>query len=122
MGEGAGLRPPCGWGSRVRTSVPSRSQRPMGCPMKPSAKIKRPVLVLSGTRDQSDAGDRYRTLLPDCHFIFVYDAGHAIGAERPEALASNSSNGAISSSSAGRAACVYLESEAENSRSSALRR
>jgi hypothetical protein len=49
--------------------------------------IKRPVLVLSGTKDQSDAGDRYRTLLPDCHFMFVYHAGRDIGAERPEALA-----------------------------------
>jgi hypothetical protein len=45
------------------------------------------VLVLSGTKDGSDAGDRYCTLLPDCHFIFVYDAGRAIGVERPEALA-----------------------------------
>ena len=26
-------------------------------------------------------------LLPDCHFMFVYDAGPAIGAERPEAVA-----------------------------------
>jgi len=43
--------------------------------------MQRPVLVLSGTKDQSDAGDRWRTLLP------VYDAGPAIGAERPEALA-----------------------------------
>ena len=49
--------------------------------------IKRPVVVLAGTKDQSDAGDRSRTLLPDCHFMFVYDAGRAIGAERPEALA-----------------------------------
>jgi hypothetical protein len=40
--------------------------------------------VLSGTKDQYDAGDRYRTLLPDYHFTFVYDA---IGAEQPEALA-----------------------------------
>jgi pimeloyl-ACP methyl ester carboxylesterase len=48
---------------------------------------KRPVLVLSGTKDRSGAGYRYRTLLPDCHFMLVYDAGHAIGAERPEALA-----------------------------------
>jgi hypothetical protein len=39
--------------------------------------IKRPVLVLSGTQEGSDAGDRYRTLLPDCHFMFVYDAGRA---------------------------------------------
>ena len=45
------------------------------------------MLVLSGTKDQSDAGDRYRKLLPDCHFMFAYDAGCAIGAERPEALA-----------------------------------
>ncbi|MBV8131825.1 MAG: hypothetical protein JO282_04855, partial [Alphaproteobacteria bacterium] len=41
----------------------------------------------SGTRGQSAAGDRYRSLLPDCHFMFVYEAGPAIGAERPEALA-----------------------------------
>jgi hypothetical protein len=45
------------------------------------------VLALSGTKDQSDTGDRYRTLVPDCHFMLVYDAGGAIGAERPEALA-----------------------------------
>jgi hypothetical protein len=36
--------------------------------------IKRPVLVLSGTKDGSAAADRYRTLLPDCHLRFVYDA------------------------------------------------
>jgi hypothetical protein len=29
-GEGAGQRQPCGWRSRVRTSVPSRSQDSMG--------------------------------------------------------------------------------------------
>ena len=49
--------------------------------------IKQPVLVLSGTKDQSDAGDRYRTRLSDCHFMFANDADRAIGAERPEALA-----------------------------------
>jgi hypothetical protein len=48
---------------------------------------ERTLLVLSGTKDQSNAGDRDRTLLRDCHFMFVYDAGRAIGAERPEALA-----------------------------------
>jgi pimeloyl-ACP methyl ester carboxylesterase len=58
-----------------------------GLPDEAFREMKRPVLVLSGTKDQSDAGDRYRTLLPDCHFMFVYDAGPAIGAERPEALA-----------------------------------
>jgi hypothetical protein len=45
------------------------------------------VLVLCGTKDGSESGDRYRALLPDCHFMFVYDAGPAIGTERPEALA-----------------------------------
>jgi hypothetical protein len=49
--------------------------------------MKRPVLVLCGTKDQSDGGDRCRTLLPGRHFMFVYNAGPAIGAERPEALA-----------------------------------
>jgi hypothetical protein len=53
----------------------------------------RPALVLcgtngtNGTNDQSAAADRYRALLPDCHFMFVYDAGRAIGDERPEAFA-----------------------------------
>jgi len=49
--------------------------------------IKRPVLLLSGTKDQSAAGDRWRALLPACHFMFVYDAGRDLGAERPEAFA-----------------------------------
>ena len=38
-------------------------------------------------KDQPDAGDRYRTLPPDCNFMFVCDAGRAIHAERREALA-----------------------------------
>jgi hypothetical protein len=70
-----------------RTSVRSRSQRPDGLLDEAFREIKRPVLVLSRTKDGSDAGDRYRTLLPDCHFTFVYDAGRAIGAERPEPFA-----------------------------------
>ena len=55
--------------------------------MRPSARCGGRVLVLSGTKDQSAAGERWRALLPDCHFMFVYDAGPLIGAERPEALA-----------------------------------
>lgn len=43
--------------------------------------------MLYGTNDGIDAGDRYRTLLPDFHFMFIYDSGRAIGAERLEALA-----------------------------------
>jgi hypothetical protein len=59
----------------------------MACSMKLSARLSGRCFVLSGTKDQSDAGVRYRTLLPDCHFMFVYHAGRDIGAERPEALA-----------------------------------
>ena len=60
---------------------------PDGLPDEAFRQMKRPVLVLSGTKGQSEAADRYRTLLPHCHFMFVYDAGRASGAERPEALA-----------------------------------
>ena len=88
MGEGAGaaaamwlaLPPEAEIGSIVLAA-------PDGLPDRAFREIKRPVLLLSGTKDQSAAGDRWRTLLPDCHFMFVYDAGPAIGAERPEALA-----------------------------------
>jgi pimeloyl-ACP methyl ester carboxylesterase len=88
MGEGAGaaaalwlaVAPEAEIGSVVIAA-------PDGQPDEAFREIKRPVLVLSGTKDGSDAGDRWRTLLPDCHFMLVYDAGPAIGAERPEAVA-----------------------------------
>jgi len=60
---------------------------PDGPPDEVFRQMKRPVLVLCGTKDKSDDADRWRALLPDCHFMFVYDAGPAIGAERPEAFA-----------------------------------
>jgi pimeloyl-ACP methyl ester carboxylesterase len=50
-----------------------------------------PVLVLFGTKDRMippEMGRIYREQLPNCHYILVYDAGHAIDADRPEALAS----------------------------------
>jgi pimeloyl-ACP methyl ester carboxylesterase len=92
MGEGAGaaagmwlaLAPEAEIGSVVLAAPASVLGGP---PDEAFREIKRPVLVLYVTKDQSAAGDRYRTLLPDCHFMFVYDAGPAIGAERPEALA-----------------------------------
>jgi pimeloyl-ACP methyl ester carboxylesterase len=31
-------------------------------------------------------GRIYKDLMPDAHLVFVYDAGHAIAAERPEAF------------------------------------
>jgi len=48
-----------------------------------------PTLVLFGTRDAMippDIGHLYKELIPDCHLVFIYDAGHAIAAERPEAF------------------------------------
>jgi pimeloyl-ACP methyl ester carboxylesterase len=92
MGEGAGaaaavwlaLAPEAEIGSVVLAAPASLLG---GLPDEAFREIKRPVLVLCGTKDQPDAGDHYRTLLPGCHFMFVYDAGSAIGAERPEALA-----------------------------------
>jgi pimeloyl-ACP methyl ester carboxylesterase len=49
------------------------------------------TLVLFGTSDQQippEMGRHYREKLPRCHLILVYDAGHAIDGDRPEALAS----------------------------------
>ena len=48
-----------------------------------------PTLVLFGTLDSvipPAMGRIYKDLLPGGHLVFVYDAGHAIGAERPEAF------------------------------------
>jgi pimeloyl-ACP methyl ester carboxylesterase len=49
-----------------------------------------PVLVLFGTFDQvmpPSMGRFYKMLLPNCHLVFVYDAGHEISTDRPEAFA-----------------------------------
>jgi pimeloyl-ACP methyl ester carboxylesterase len=48
-----------------------------------------PTLVVFGSYDRMIApemGHFYKELIPNCHLVFVYDAGHAIGAERPEAF------------------------------------
>jgi hypothetical protein len=52
----------------------------------PAARRSRRCSCRPGCSNKSDAGDRYRRLLPDCHFIFVCDAGPAIGAGRPAGL------------------------------------
>lgn len=47
------------------------------------------TLVLFGSEDKmvaSEAARRYRAHIPNSHIAFVYDAGHLIEAERPEAL------------------------------------
>lgn len=49
-----------------------------------------PTLVLFGTLDRvipPEMGRHYKELMPNCHLVFVYDAGHAISTERPEAFA-----------------------------------
>ena len=48
-----------------------------------------PTLVLFGTLDRVIApamGRVYKTLMHDCHLVFVYDAGHAISTDRPAAF------------------------------------
>jgi pimeloyl-ACP methyl ester carboxylesterase len=50
-----------------------------------------PVLVLFGTMDRmipSEMGRLYCDKLPNCHLVLVYDAGHAVDADRPEAFVS----------------------------------
>lgn len=53
--------------------------------------INVPTLVVFGTADgviSSTFGRVYRELMPNCHFVLVYDAGHEVAAERPEAFSS----------------------------------
>jgi pimeloyl-ACP methyl ester carboxylesterase len=48
-----------------------------------------PTLVLFGTCDTvipPNMGHIYKELMPNAYLVFVYDAGHAIGGERPEAF------------------------------------
>ena len=52
--------------------------------------LKTPTLVLFGTADRPEAqetGRVYTGLIPNSHLVFVYDAAHAIGRDRPEAFA-----------------------------------
>jgi pimeloyl-ACP methyl ester carboxylesterase len=49
-----------------------------------------PTLVLFGTVDRvipPEVGRFYKELMPNCNLVFVYDAGHAISSDRPEAFA-----------------------------------
>jgi len=53
-------------------------------------RLDTPTLVLFGTLDRvipPEMGRHYKELLPNGHLVLVYDAGHAIGAERPAAFA-----------------------------------
>jgi pimeloyl-ACP methyl ester carboxylesterase len=54
-------------------------------------RLETPVLALFGTADRvtpPEGAHLYREILPNCHLVMVYDAAHAIDADRPEALAS----------------------------------
>jgi pimeloyl-ACP methyl ester carboxylesterase len=51
--------------------------------------VQAPTLVVFGTRDTAIApstGRFYRERIPNCYYILMYEAGHAIAAERPQAL------------------------------------
>jgi pimeloyl-ACP methyl ester carboxylesterase len=52
------------------------------------AALRMPVLALFGTSDRvipPEVAHFYKEILPNCHIIMVYDAAHAIDADRPEA-------------------------------------
>ena len=51
--------------------------------------IQCPTLVVFGQEDAQvapEAASIYRSRIPNCNIAFVYDAGHDIAAERPQAL------------------------------------
>jgi pimeloyl-ACP methyl ester carboxylesterase len=53
--------------------------------------VQTQTLVVFGTADHvvpPAMGRTYRERMPHCHYVLVYDAGHAVAAERPEALSS----------------------------------
>jgi pimeloyl-ACP methyl ester carboxylesterase len=53
-------------------------------------RLQTPTLVLFGSADEMtppELGRHYRELLPNCQFVIVYDSGHAIDGDRPEAFA-----------------------------------
>jgi len=50
-----------------------------------------PVLACFGTEDKvmpPEVAHIYAELLPNCHLMMIYDAAHAVDADRPEAVAS----------------------------------
>jgi pimeloyl-ACP methyl ester carboxylesterase len=52
--------------------------------------LRIPTLVLFGTQDRvipAVTGRAYKELIADANLVFVYDAGHALMVERPEAFA-----------------------------------
>jgi pimeloyl-ACP methyl ester carboxylesterase len=55
----------------------------------PLEEIKAPTLVLFGARDElvaPESGRIYARRIPNCFYTLVYDAGHDIDIDRPQAL------------------------------------
>lgn len=55
------------------------------------SELNLPVLAAFGTEDRvtpPEGARLYREILPNCHLMLIYDAAHAIDADRPEAVAS----------------------------------
>jgi pimeloyl-ACP methyl ester carboxylesterase len=55
------------------------------------SELRVPTLVVFGTLDAvvpAAMGRVYREKMPNCHYVLVYDAGHEVGADRPEAFVS----------------------------------
>ena len=55
------------------------------------ADINTPALVVFGTRDAvipPETGRIYREKMPNCNYVLVFDAGHQVAADRPEAFTS----------------------------------
>ena len=50
-----------------------------------------PTLVVFGTKDgviSPELGRVYREKMPNCNYVLVFDAGHEVAADRPEAFVS----------------------------------
>jgi len=79
----------------VRDQTQALVRRLSGKPRDPDLErrmndIAVPTLVLFGTLDRvipPRMGRFYKELIPNCSLVLVYDAGHAIGTDRPEAFA-----------------------------------
>jgi pimeloyl-ACP methyl ester carboxylesterase len=55
------------------------------------ASLNIPTLVIFGTRDRvisPELGRVYREKMPNCHYVLVYNAGHEVAADRPDAFVS----------------------------------
>lgn len=81
--------------TQLQTAMRDRARNLSGAPRDPELlqaliKIAVPVLALFGTRStvvSTDAAREYTARLPKCFATMVYDAGHDIDMERPDAVA-----------------------------------